>query len=217
MQWICSPYEPSRYATNLRHDKLTNMLVWDSAPGQSVLIVQTPFGQSAVKRMTAICKSLSGMPGLPNQYTEVAGDSWIIAVSAADKLRNKGCPLNGCASTYTVFSFSIEDDGCHIYEPEERVKLFVQASIPMDIRIDIAQECRKKGIGFWGKSTPTGFYSIAFPKELAGGYVDGDLQFRVGDFMIPVTSQMLAQRTVFIKSERKPAFVSQNPGLRIAD
>lgn len=218
MQYIYSPYDPNRWATNLRYDKLTNMLMWDNAPGQDVFIVQTSFGLNAVDRMDRVCESLSHMPGFPYQYTEAPNSgSWVIAVSAKDKLRNKGCPLNGGASTYTVFSFLLENDVCRIFAPEERAKPFVQADIPQDIHIGIAQEFRKKGRGPFGKPAPTGFYSITFPRELSNRYIDGDLQYRVGNFMIPVTVQMLEMGTVYIKSELKPVVISRNPGLRIAD
>ena len=53
-----SPNNPARFATNLRLDKTTKNLMWDNANGQDVLIVQTPFGSSAIDYIEEICHLL---------------------------------------------------------------------------------------------------------------------------------------------------------------
>ena len=86
-----SPNNPARFATNLRRDKTTKNLMWDNANGQDVLIVQTPFGSSAVDYIEEICHLLPNVTLLPEKYTEELTGVWIKFVTAADKARNRGC------------------------------------------------------------------------------------------------------------------------------
>lgn len=216
MEYRYVPYEQSHYATNMRYDARTNNVIWDAPSGQDALIVQTPFGKSAEARMKDICKSLANMPGLPVRYTELSGCGGVrvLAVSAAERARDRGCPLNGGASTYTVFSYTIKDDICSIYQPLDQGAISAHCDIPLYIQIDIKKDVRTEGI-FKKRTIETDFFILSFPPDISSGYTDGDLQYCVGDLVIPVTRQMVEHGEIYVKSKQKPEIISQNSGLRL--
>ncbi len=216
MEYEYVPYDQSHFATNMRYDVRSNNVIWDAPSGQDALIVQTPFGKSAEAQMEDICKRLANMPVLPMQYTELSGCGGIRvrAVSAADKARNRGCPLNGGASTYTVFSYAISGNVCSIYQPLNQGAISAHCDIPLYIQVEIKKDIRTEGL-FQKKTVETGFFILSFPPDISNGYTDGDLQYCVGDLAIPVTRQMLEQGKIYVKSARKPVIISQNSGLRL--
>lgn len=216
MEYQYVPYDQNRYATNMRYDTRSNNVIWDAPSGHDALIVQTPYGKSAEAQMEGICKSLAHMTGFPIQYMEVPGCSgtWIRAVSAAERARDRGCPLNGGASTYTVFSYVIRDGVCSIFQPLNQGAISAHCDIPLYIQVDITKDISTTGL-FKKRTVDTGFFILSFPPDIGNSYTDGDLQYRVGDLVIPVTRQMLEQGRIYIKSELRPDIISQNSGLRL--
>ena len=214
MTYNYSPNNPSRFATNLRRDKTTKNLMWDNANGQDVLIVQTPFGSSAIDYIEEICHLLPSVTLIPDKYTEVLTGVWIKFVTAADKARNRGCCLNGEASTYTVFSCFTDNDVCEIYQPQNQAMISAFCDIPFDLHVAIKSITRTEGF-FRKREIETGFFGISFPLSFCNGYIDGDLSYKINDFEIPVTRQMLEQGTVYVYSEIRPVMISHNKGLHI--
>ena len=192
-----SPNNPARFATNLRLDKTTKNLMWDNANGQDVLIVQTPFGSSAIDYIEEICHLLPNATLLPE-----------------DKARNRGCCLNGEASTYTVFSCFTDKDVCEIYQPQNQAMISAFCDIPLDLHVEIETIMRTEGF-FRKREIETGFFRISFPPSFSNGYIDGDLSYQINNFEIPVTRQMLEQGTIYVYSEVRPVMISHNKGLHI--
>lgn len=214
MRYECYPNDPDRFATNLRRDNRTKNLIWDSAKGQDAIIVQTPFGQSAVSKLDKICESLNTMKELTNKFVEVLDGVWVCYVSATNKARNNGCVLNGEASTYTVFSCCLEGDVVKIYKPQDQAMISSNIDVPLEIHVDITKDTVYEGF-FRKREVETGFYCVSFPSELGNGYMDGSLSYQIDGFEIPVTKEVIMQGTVYIKTDVRPVLVPKNRGLRI--
>lgn len=214
MEYQCVSYDPGKYATNLRRDPVTQNLNWDSARGQSVLIVQTPFGQSASDRLPGICRSLSDLSLSPGKFTEVSDGIWVRMVSAADKVRNKGCPLNGEASTYTVFSCDMDNGVCRVYESQNQAMLSSFCDIPLKLHVEIRKIVRTEG-RIRKREVDTGFYEISFPADFSCKYMEGSLYCQVGGLKVPVTRQMIEQKEFYLKTDARPVLISGNKGLQL--
>lgn len=221
MEYIYSPYDPMRSASNLQYKADSGKLFWKAPAGQDTLVVQTPFGESAENQMEGICRNLSGRPSLPRQYTEIPHGSgvWLCAVSAAASVN--GCPVNRGAGTYTVLSYSIGQGVCSIFAPPPPSQWTASAheNIQQNIHVDVFREVRQVRRGFLGlggmREEDTGFYTISFPRDISGGYADGDMQYTVGDLAVPITRQMLEWGQVFVKTDRMPVVTSVNGGLDV--
>lgn len=214
MQYKYCPNNPERFATNLRREQGTANLKWDNARGQDVLIVQTPFEKNAISLMEKLCADLGRTTIHPDKYTEVQPGVWVRFVTAADKARMGGCPINTEASTYTVFSCSTEGDICSIYAPQDQAMITAFCNIPMELHIAVMEQTKTEGL-FRKRTVPTGYYVLSFPKSFAGGYNDGDLVYKVSNLMIPITKAMFKQGDVFVKTEHKPEIISKNKGLKL--
>jgi len=214
MKCIILENDPDRFATNLRRDNLTQNLIWDNAKGQDVLIVQTPFGKSVVSILDEMCKSLETIGDLSDKYIEVLNGVWVCYVSAADKARNSGCPVNGEASTYTVLSCCKTQSDISIYKPQDQKMISSFFDIPLKIRVDITKDIVYQGF-FKKKAVETGFYCIKFPTDLSNGYMDGSLSYVINDFEVPVTKEMISQGTIYVKATSRPEMRPKNKGLQI--
>lgn len=214
MKCIILENDPDRFATNLRRDNLTHNLIWDNAKGQAVLIVQTPFGQSAVSMLDEICKSLEAIDELSDKYFEVLNGVWVRYVTAADKARNNGCPVNGEASTYTVFSCCKIQSELSVYKPQDQKMISSFFDIPLKIHVDISKDVVYQGF-FKKRAVETGFYCVRFPADLSNGYIDGSLSYIIDDFEVPVTKEMISQGTIFVKSKSRPEMKAKIKGLQI--
>lgn len=214
MQFLFCPNDRDQFATNLRRDNMSKNLNWDNTRGQDVVIVQTAFGEDAVDIIDEICKALSNIELYSNQYMEVMNGVWVRYVSASDKARNKGCPLNGEASRYTVFSCSSGGSTCKVYKPKDQSMISAFCDIPLEIHIEVGKETRIEG--FIRKSEiETGFYHIVFPIGLSNGYINGNLCYKINEFILPITREMVEQKCVYVKSEIRPCIISNNKGLRL--
>ncbi len=214
MQYKYCPNDPVHYATNLRREQGTRNLKWDNARGQDVLLVQTPFECNAVEIIEELCVQMAKVTIAPEKYTEVQPNIWVRFVTAADKAKMSGCPINAEACTYTVFSYSVQDDICLIYAPQNQAMITASCNIPMEVHVGIEEQTRVEGL-FKKRLVSTGYYMITFPKGFDVGYKDGDLTYRIQDFTIPITQKMLEQGIVYIKTERKPEVISKNKGLKL--
>ena len=214
MRYIYCPNDPSRFATNLRRDQSKPNLMWDNARGQDVLIIQTPFQHKAVSIIEELCKAMGEVTINPEKYTEVYPGVWVRFVTAVEKARMGGCPIHNEASTYTVFSCATEDDVCSIFAPQNQAMISAYCDIPMQIHVNVSEETKSEG-WFKKKIVSTGYYMLSFPAEIANGFKDGDLAYKVRNITIPVTRKMLQQGTVYIKSDSRPEIISKNKGLKL--
>ena len=214
MKYQYCPNDPQRYATNLRREQGTKNLRWDNARGQDVLLVQTPFEMNAADLMEELCSQMEKTALHPNQYTEILPGIWVRFVTAADKARMGGCPLNAEACTYTVFSCCAENGVCSIFAPQNQAMISAYCNIPMELHVSVEAQTRIEGL-FKKRAVPTGYFTILFPRGFHAGYVDGDLIYRIKDFTVPITRKMVEQGVVYIKTEVKPEIVSKNKGLML--
>lgn len=215
MRYQYCPNDPIRYATNLRREQGTRSLTWDNARGQDALIVQTPFECSAESVIEELCAIMERTVLKTDAYTEVKPGVWVRFVTAADKARMNGCPINTEASTYSVFSCFTESGVCSIYAPQRnQAMISAYCSIPMQIHVDVRELTRTEGL-FKKKVVRTGYYTISFPNNLAGEYRDRDLFLRMGELEIPVTRQMLEQGQAYVKANLRPDIISKNKGLEL--
>lgn len=214
MKYIYCPNDPQHYATNLRREQGTRNLKWDNARGQDVLLVQTPFEASAVDLIEELCSHMEKATILPDNYTEIQPNVWIRFVTAADKAKMCGCPLNMEACTYTVFSYCIEDEVCSIFAPQNQAMISAYCNIPMEVHVNVEEQTRVEGL-FKKRTVSTGYFAVSFPKDFNPGYMDGDLTYRIKDFVIPITRKMVEQGVVYIKTKVKPEVVSKNKGLKL--
>lgn len=208
------PNDPQRYATNLRREQGTRNLKWDNARGQDVLLVQTPFECSAVNMIEELCQAMENTAIYPDKYTEIKPGVWVRFVTAADKARMGGCPINTEASTYTVFSCCTEGDTCSIFAPQNQAMISAYCNIPMEIHVDVWEQTKKEGF-LKKKVVSTGYYVFSFPTGFAEGYQDGELVYKVNNMMIPITRQMLEVGVVYVKTDYMPEIISRNKGLKL--
>ena len=215
MRYQYCPNDPQRYATNLRREQGTRNLKWDNARGQDVLLVQTPFEVSAESMMEELCQVMEKAVLVPDQYTEIQPGVWVRFVTAADKARMGGCPINAEACTYAVFSCCTEEEVCSIFAPQNQAMISAYCNIPMEVHVSVAEQTRVEGL-FKKRTVSTGFYTISFPQGFDAGYKDGDLFYRIREFEIPITKKMLERGTVYIRTDIRPEVVSKNKGLKLA-
>ena len=217
MQFTYSPTVPAFYATMLRIDHTTFNLTWDSTKGQTVLVVQTPYGKSPLDQMEAICEKMSAASLAEDNYTEVMPNIWVRLVTAAQKVRNKGCPIRGLASSSTVFCCEMQGDACLVHAPQGPRN--VSVDIPAQMNFSVQRQTTMVKSGFLGlgaaREVDTGFYSLTFLDPCPPGYQDGDIFFSMGGLRIPVTRAMLEQKVVYFKTPAPPMPETQNTGLQL--
>ncbi len=216
IQYQYCPHHPQYFATNLRQDRMTGNLIWDHARGQGTLLVQTPFGQIPTDKMEEICQAMGRTTLHPDKFTQVLANIWVRFMSAAEQVRCNGCPLNGEASTYTVFCYALEGDSYQIYAPQTSVMLQATYDVPLNIHGEVAPHYTTSGGIFRKKEVFSGFYTLYFPNGYVGGYQDGDLVYAINGLEIPITQAMLKQVCVYIQaSDRPPEILSKNKGLKL--
>ena len=227
MEYKYVPYDPNHYATDLQKNYKSNHLDWDSSPGQNVLILQTPYGVKAtdiqesitgntLSIIESVCSELPHIEWSEDSYTEVFPGVWIRFVTAASKVRLKGCPLHGEACTYSVLAYEQEGDVCTIYTPRDQAMISPFCDIAMEVHVDIIKEkATEKKILRRTVVVETGFYILSFPERMADVYINGSMSVRVNGVEIPVTKEMLEIGTVYIQAPMRPEIAAKNKGLKI--
>lgn len=220
MTYRYSPYSSACYATMLRRDTATGNLTWDSSKGRTVLVVQCGYGRLPYEDMEEICSRLGQISLEEDAFNEVLPGVWARFVTPGQKVKNKGCPLRGEASSYTVFCCEDAEDGSgvlvHAPQTEKRTSLNIPAEIIVEIKEDT--EMRSKGFLLFGKSeeVATGYCRVEFPKDCPVGYVDGDIFYSANDRLtVPVTRKMMEQGTVYVKTGAALQFGTYNEGLKL--
>jgi hypothetical protein len=214
MNYLYCPNDPERYATNLHRDSATRNLAWDSARGQDTLLVQTPFGQDPAEQMPRVCTALADTELRSGAFTEILPGIRGRIVTAPEKARSGGCPLNGEASTYTVFSCQTDGENCRIFAPQNSAMITSCCHVPLEMHIELSPVTRREGV-FKKKDVPTGFYRMNFPSPFSASYRDGDICYRLEELEIPVTREMMEHRYAYIRADRPPILVSENRGLKL--
>lgn len=218
MKYLYVPYSNQHWAMDLRKNK-DNRLEWQQENRQDVLIIQTPFGETAMDHMDQICRGLEKRGRLGNAYTEVAVNIWVRKVTAQERAIEAGCALHDEACTYTVLAYTEDGDEGRIYAPQLKAAGRPCCDIPLEMKVFLTRDTVVESSGFLGlrkKEKETGFWIMEFPAEVAGKYVNGSLQYTLDDFSIPITREMVEQGTVYIRSgNRMPRLEANSKGIRL--
>ena len=223
MRYRYLDYDPKHYSFNL-HLNQDRKLEWSSANRQDALIVQTPFGEDAVKRMRDFCDETRDRP-FPNQseYFSVGNGMSFRYVKAVERAQNRGCSLNGQACTYTVFSCRLRTaengkDFCDVYAPLVQPMNPVSCHVPRKIAVTVTQIPQNEGLfrnPFARAKTTLLLYRIKFAdKDIPPK--DGDLVYQVASFTYPILSEMYQAGSFYVRAPEKPEVKSRNPGLAVA-
>lgn len=208
------PSDVKHYAQTLRFDGERRMLVWDSAPGHDVLLVQTPFGQSAEERMEALCQKLPGLA--PGAFAEVLPGIYARYITVKEKARNGGCPLNAEMCSYTVFACLPEGDSCAVYAPLHRPMNPAVYDAPKEVEIGVSPVNRMVRVGLFHQNEVfAGYFRLSFPKNFDRSCACGALHYRVGGHTIPITPMMAEEGSVYVRSDERPEVFSTNRGLKL--
>ncbi len=210
-----------RYATHVRGSRSGQQLVWESSPGQDVLVVQTPYERDAVDDIQEIVAGMEGMALPVDCYVEVPvkPGTWVRYVPSTSYARNDGCPLRTKACTYTVFCCQVEGDTCVVYSQQ----MTNTGNLPYRrIRLEVDVQVRKltRTVGpFWNRrEEDTGYYQITLPKDRMNDVCDGDVYYTVAgakDIEIPLTRAMFKQGYVYVQTFDMPVVATRNDGLQI--
>lgn len=218
MKYQYAPYAGNFFATMLRRDGTTHNLMWENSNGRTVLIVQCPYGKNPFERMEEICAAMEQAELEEETFMEVLPDIWVRKVTAIQKVRGKGCPLRGEASTYAVFCCEEnEEEGiCLIHAPQTEKKS--RLDIPAEMTVSVTKGTVEVKKGLFGRKTEiqeTGFYRIEFPASGTAGYNDGDLAYYINKLQIPITRQMIEEKVIYVKTDKKPDIRTENKGLSL--
>ena len=216
MKYQYVPYESRCYATMLRREASTRNLMWDNTKGQTVLILQCPYGDSPFEKMEEVCRKLETRELEQEKFTEILPGVWGRMVTAVQKSRGKGCPLRGEASTSAVFCCENKEDVCYIHAPQSEKKARLDIPAEMNIHIEeetVAVKVRKGLFKTVTEIQPKGFFRVDFSQESVAGYNDGDLVYRTGNLEMPITRQMIENGSIFFKTDKKPDIHTENQGL----
>ena len=216
MKFECCGNNLGIYATNLRQNKSSKKLTWDSSNGADALIVQTAYGEAV--EMGELCRGLEEkiekIEMLQGKYVRILPTVWCRYISSIEKAKSNGCTINGEPATYTVFAcvFDRNTGSGKIYESQNDGMIKPCCDIQVQFHIDVIKELEIKGL-FRKHEVDTGFYSLNFPEVSYGGYMDGDLFYCVAGLEVPITKEMFERRKVYVKTAEEPEVKSKNKGL----
>lgn len=266
MRYTFCPADPVWYATDLRLDAARGMLQWTGGRGQDALLVRTPYGVDPETMTDALCAALEQTELREGRFTEVLSDSLPSGtaarlVSALERAKRNGCPIDGQARTYTVFACrtvpgdepsgkwgggldDVSGGGTRfgpsggpgggfsggwnggasggerfLYGHQRGEISSPRCDVPLPLRVDV--EAVKPGglLARFAQSrlagNRTGFYRISFPPRCPEGFRDGDLEYLVDDFAVPVTRRMLEAGSVYVRTDLRPRMVCRTAGLTL--
>ena len=225
MTYTYAPNNPGRFATNLLADRQKNRLTWDSSGGQEALILQTPFGFNGGSSASelcgmdgsiieCVCQKLGSMTPEDGAYTEVFPGVWARFVTPVEKVRF-GCPMHGAACSYSVYACDRLGEECLVYAPRDGVMISPFCDVPLEIHIEAEPDAVRRGFGPFSRTVATGFYKIRFPANLVDGFAEGTLWMNVDGTELPVTREMAETGTVYVRTNSRPTFRSDNRGHRL--
>ena len=217
MKYVYCGANPKRYATDLHFDSVSGTLQWACGRGQDTLLVQTPYGQEAVKLIETICTELSSIHLQPDHFTELKQQSCPVAVrmvSAMEKVRANGCAPCGTGRTYTVFACVSENNTCQVFYSRRQTVSSPECDLPMYLRVEISTVTQNKG--FLRKSEIlTGYYRLSFPESCDESYVDGDLEYQADGFHVPITRRMFKAGEAYVRCGARPELIPRKTGLQL--
>ena len=213
------PADPKQIAINLTHKAGSRLLKWDSTPGLNAFLFQFSYGENVIEKVGKICPMLEeyNMAEGGFQCINEGKGIWARFVPFEEYQKNKGCELNGEACTYLVAGCRVDKatGTIQVYEPTEQAMMKPYCSISHEMNIQMARHKVISGFGPFKKEKDTGFYEVNFPSEALEGYMDGSIAYQIGGIEIPITGEMLKQKSIYIETEEAPRFVSNNKGLTL--
>lgn len=213
------PSDPKQIAINLTHKMGSRFLKWDSTPGLNAILIQFPYGEDVIARVPEVCSLLEdyGLPEGGFQSLNEGKGIWGRYVPYEEYQKDKGCELNGEACTYLVVGCKVDKitGDVQIYTPTEQAMMKPYCSISYEMSIQTRRHTVMTGFGPFKKEVDSGFYEVSFPSQALEGYMDGSIAYQLGGIEVPITGEMLKQKTIYVESEDMPIFVSNNKGLTL--
>ncbi|MBQ9347832.1 MAG: hypothetical protein IJT94_10950 [Oscillibacter sp.] len=238
MQYTFCPADPVWYATDLRLDVRRGMLQWTGGRGQDALLLRTPYGVDPDAMMDNLCAALartdlregrftellptrgtgsgtasggSPGPGRGSGGAELPSGTAARLVGALEKAKHNGCPLDGEARTYTVFACRTEGERRFLYGHQRGEISSPRCDVPLRLKVKV-EAVKPRGLFV---RRDAGYYRISFPPDCPEGCQDGDLEYWVDDFAVPVTRRMIAAGAVYVRTDLRPRMVSRAAGLAL--
>ena len=215
MKYEFHPADPAHYATDLRVEN--GSLRWACGRGQTVLLVQTPCGE--VPKMESLCREMTGAAERDPGFSALVHQRFVVLsaavrlVSAAERARQNGCPLNGEACAYTVFPCVEEEDRCRVFPSGDGAVSSSRCEVPLRMSVAVIPLAKRGGLP-WRRETAR-YYRISFPGGRPPSYADGDLAYTADGFTVPVTGRMLEAGTFYVHSDAPPTLSVRRPGLEL--
>ena len=228
MQYTFCPADPVWYATDLRLDTKRGMLQWTGGRGQDALLLRTPYGVDPEAMMDTLLAALAGTDLREGRFTELlpprgtasgGGDrasglppgTAARLVGALEKAKHNGCPLDGEARTYTVFACRTDGASRFLYGHQRGEISSPRCDVPLRLRVEV-EAVKQRGLF---ARREAGYYRISFPPDCPEGCQDGDLEYQVDNFAVPVTRRMIAAGAVYVRTDLRPRLICRAPGLTL--
>lgn len=213
------PSDPKQIAINLTHKPGSRLLKWDSTPGLNAILFQFPYGDDVMGGLENVCALLEDYGLSEGEYKPISDNKgiWVRYVPYEEYQKEKGCEINGEACTYLVVGCIVDKatGDVQIFTPTEQAMMKPYCSISYEMSIRIGRHKTISGFGPFKKEVDSGFFEVNFPDQALEGYMDGSIVYQLGGIEVPITGEMLKQKTIYIESETTPVFVSNNKGLTL--
>lgn len=205
MSYELREYDRKYYCNSIRISS-DGLIQWDSSSEADTLVVCAPIGSVDVRSLSnfgvPLVKQLNRVnDDIPYAvYSDIGNGIYVKPLTVSDKSKNNGTQLHIPGRGYLVFAMRTEGEITYVYLPKS-MDYSVYAESEMRIRVAVAEETRRvqTSSGLFGrKSVDKNYYRISFGPEFSSGYVDGLIYYRIGNYKIPITQQMIDHREIFI-------------------
>ena len=227
MRYEYQNYDPQYYAQHYSHQLYFNdfkgILQWNGAPQQDALLLQMPVGRDAIAYMRALCARDEELPfPQATEYLRLEKSVSLRYVSAMERSREDGCPINGRGCTYTVFSCQLTEDRqtCRVFAPQEQANNSmnpVSCTVKREIPVLVRRMEEERGIlqrFLHPNEAKKIFYHIRF-LEREEPYADGDLIYQVENLIYPVMQEMYQSGQFFVRTRERPLVQAKNEGMKV--
>ncbi len=205
MSYELREYDRKYYCNSIRISS-DGLIQWDSSSEADTLVVCVPIGSIDVRLLSNFGVSLVKLLNRANEdipyavYSDIGSGIYVKPLTVADKSKNNGTQLHIPGRGYLVLAMRTEGDTTYVYLPRS-TDYSVYAESEMRIKVAVTEETRRvqTSSGLFGrKSVDKSYYKISFRPEFSSGYIDGLIYYRIGNYKIPITQQMIDHREIYI-------------------
>lgn len=200
--------------------KINNsVLSWTSTNGIDVLIVKSPFQEYPENDLVTIIKYMNSNKYNSNSNTKdferVEDTNYeIYYMRSTEYIHTQGKKVGIESASYTVFPCMSNGTEINIYsQSTSRVQHHVDYKISLEVSIYKKYNYEVKKANWFTKAQNiqifSGFYKILFSDiflELVNTsfFNEGDLYFNVNEFKIPINDEVIKQKEVYIRCNKRP-------------